>query len=382
MYIDAAGRQHHDQQGLGHAPLGRRRHQQEDEGDRHRRQPILGPRRHLPEWHGDAANRTVRPADDLPALPHGSFGWGGSGRRGVKYRGRRLFMPRSLAVSAGGCAAMCARCAKRMGRNPRLVYFSPRLLRYNTPMSTGSATSGMLPSQFLQLPRWLEGTGDSPRFCKRSRRGEAATIDGAWNSSASLVTATLGLHAPATLLAVLAHPRDLDFWDEDIFSFSGIRAVPPFPPGMRSPTADTVLDEIGGKRLPRLAQLESDQPPKVLLTTIQALLQPVPNREQLAAASQTAARRPGNRRSKNSRLAGRARLSTHGSGRNRRRIQPAQRHPRRFSPDAEAPYRLEFVGDEIESIRQFSPETQRAWATCKRRIEITARKEPRPEPGS
>jgi transcription-repair coupling factor (superfamily II helicase) len=31
-----------------------------------------------------------------------------------------------------------------------------------------------------------------------------------------------------------------------------------------------------------------------------------------------------------------------------------------FSPDAEAPYRLEFVGDDIESIRQFAAETQRS----------------------
>src|SRR5262249_6905629 len=31
-----------------------------------------------------------------------------------------------------------------------------------------------------------------------------------------------------------------------------------------------------------------------------------------------------------------------------------------FSPDAEAPYRLEFFGDEIESIRQFAPLTQRS----------------------
>src|SRR5262249_24962056 len=31
-----------------------------------------------------------------------------------------------------------------------------------------------------------------------------------------------------------------------------------------------------------------------------------------------------------------------------------------FSPDAEAPYRVEFFGDEIDSIRQFAPETQRS----------------------
>src|ERR1043165_7627630 len=42
-----------------------------------------------------------------------------------------------------------------------------------------------------------------------------------------------------------------------------------------------------------------------------------------------------------------------------------------FSPDAEAPYRLEFLGDEIESIRQFSPETQRSLGDVQA-IEITA----------
>src|SRR5262249_45419021 len=31
-----------------------------------------------------------------------------------------------------------------------------------------------------------------------------------------------------------------------------------------------------------------------------------------------------------------------------------------YSPDAEAPYRLELFGDEGESVRQFSPQTQRS----------------------
>src|SRR5207247_7997624 len=42
-----------------------------------------------------------------------------------------------------------------------------------------------------------------------------------------------------------------------------------------------------------------------------------------------------------------------------------------FSPDAEAPFRLEFFGNEIESIRQFSPETQRSLGDVQA-IEITA----------
>src|SRR6185369_4149608 len=42
-----------------------------------------------------------------------------------------------------------------------------------------------------------------------------------------------------------------------------------------------------------------------------------------------------------------------------------------FSPDAESPYRLEFFGNEIESIRQFSPETQRSLGEVQA-VEITA----------
>ena len=57
------------------------------------------------------------------------------------------------------------------------------------------------------------------------KKGQAATVDGAWNSSAALAAATLGLQAPKTLLIVLAHPRDLDPWAEDLVSFTGSGAV-------------------------------------------------------------------------------------------------------------------------------------------------------------
>src|SRR5439155_23409786 len=115
-----------------------------------------------------------------------------------------------------------------------------------------------------ELPRWLEGVGGFPPLLPALQAGQAATVDGTWNSSAALVTATLGLRAPATLLIVLAHPRDLDAWDEDLVSFAGIRAVT-FPSWDALPNADTVIDEIGGRRLRVLRQLESDTPPRLLL---------------------------------------------------------------------------------------------------------------------
>ena len=46
-----------------------------------------------------------------------------------------------------------------------------------------------------------------------------------------------------------------------------------------------------------------------------------------------------------------------------------------FSPDAEAPFRIEFLGDQIESIRQFSPESQRSLGDLQA-VEITAQYSP------
>ena len=114
-----------------------------------------------------------------------------------------------------------------------------------------------MPAGLAELPDWLEAAEGFPAVVEGLLRAQAATIDGAWNSSVSLVAATLARHAPATLLVVLAHPRSLDDWATDILSFSGIH-VSVFPAWDALPTADTVIDEIGGQRLRVLRQLESD----------------------------------------------------------------------------------------------------------------------------
>ena len=225
-------------------------------------------------------------------------------------------------------------------------------------MSAGSATVA-LPGRLQDLPRWLEGTGGFPALLQALQAGHAATVEGTWHSSASLVAAALGTHVPGTLLVVLAHPRDLDPWDEDLASFSGTRPVI-FPAWDTLPNAETVLDEIGGKRLRVLRQLESDRPPKLLLTTIQAIIQPVPNRTQFATHRKRL--RVGQDTPIEQIVAW---LLEQGFQR-MEAVDIGGEFSRRggildvFSPDAEAPYRLEFVGDEIESIRQFSPETQRS----------------------
>jgi transcription-repair coupling factor (superfamily II helicase) len=192
------------------------------------------------------------------------------------------------------------------------------------------------------------------------RQGRSATIDGAWASSAAVACAALAAEAPQTLLVVIAHPREVDAWAGDLASFSGLRPVV-FPAWDNQPSDPA--DEVASQRLRILKQLESAQPPRLVLTTIQALMQPVPDRAQLAANRRTLT--PGEVCDPEELAAW---LVAHGY-RPTEAVELPGEFSRRggildaFSPDAEAPFRFEFFGDEVESIRQFSPGTQRSLGT-------------------
>src|SRR6266478_6161029 len=86
-----------------------------------------------------------------------------------------------------------------------------------------------------------------PALVAALKNGHGATVDGAWGSSGALATAALGLHAPRTLVAVIAHPADLDGWLEDLASFAGVRPVV-FPAWDTLPTDNTHIDEVSGQR--------------------------------------------------------------------------------------------------------------------------------------
>src|SRR5438552_5335006 len=191
------------------------------------------------------------------------------------------------------------------------------------------------------------------------KNGHGATVDGAWGSSSALVAAALGLHTPRTLLVVIPFPRDVDGWTEDLASFAGVRPVV-FPAWDNLPTEETLLDEVAGQRLRVLRQLEASEPPRYFLTTIQALTQPVPDRGKLV---QQRRRLRVKEQVDPDVLA--AWLVEHGFKRTEVVELPGEFSRRGsvldvFSPDADAPYRLDFFGDEIDEIRQFSPLTQRS----------------------
>jgi len=195
-------------------------------------------------------------------------------------------------------------------------------------------------------------------------RGDSGTIDGAWGSSSALATATIAdalqqLDGPRrTLLVVTPRISDVDDVVADLASYFD---APPgvFPAWETLPQEQSVSDPIFGARLQLLNEVESSNPPRVIVASLPALLQPVPD---------SAERRQGTRRlivgesldleaflrwlvdrgfERQSAIERPGEFSVHGG------ILDV------FSPGAAEPIRVELFGDEIESIRTFDPETQR-----------------------
>ena len=188
------------------------------------------------------------------------------------------------------------------------------------------------------------------------RAGRSGTIDGVWGSSAPLAVAALASEAPAALLVVLPHPADLEFWARDLETFLG--TCPETFPAWE-PAHAFAIDEIQARRLALVKRLRAGQPAR-LLTTLPALMQPIPGPKALAALCRTL---------RVSQVIDPEELLhwlvSHGYTR-RETVELPGEFCRRggivdfYSPDAEAPCRIEFFGDEIASLRHFAPETQRS----------------------
>jgi transcription-repair coupling factor (superfamily II helicase) len=224
-----------------------------------------------------------------------------------------------------------------------------------TPTSTVARST----LRFADLLRCLETTDGFEPLVIGLSAGRSGSIDGAWGSSGALAAAALGLRAQQTLLLVIAFPRDLDGWAEDIGTFAGRRPVI-FPAWDDGASDSDPLDEIAGQRLRVLKQLEAAEPPRFVLTTMQALLQPVPDRARLAE---------GRRVLRGGETVDIDELSRWLVERGYKRGEAVElpgEFSRRgglldvYSPDADSPFRLELFGDEIESIRRFAPQTQRS----------------------
>ncbi len=235
----------------------------------------------------------------------------------------------------------------------------PRVSRKAVALPAHVAPTTAPAVEFKDLTRQIQRASGFPEALAALKNGRAATIDGAWGSAAGLISAALGLHAPTTLVIVLAHISDVDDFRDDIAVFAGITPEV-LPAWEKLPREQDAGDEVFGKRLRVITRLAGAMPPRLIVTSIQALLQPVPRREVLVRMS----RRIGVGDSLPvEELA--SWLLERGMMRSEVVEVPGEFSLRGgifdvFPTDATEPVRIEFFGDEVESIRPFDAESQRS----------------------
>lgn len=189
------------------------------------------------------------------------------------------------------------------------------------------------------------------------RDGSEATIDGAWGSSSALACVALSQRSDGSLVVILPHEKDVDGFLSDLAGF-GVEAQC-FPSWTALPQELSIIDPVLANRLRILRSFESAAPPKIVVTTIHALLQPVPDREARTVASRTI--RVGSELDLED-------LTGWLIDRGFERVTAIELPGEfcihggivdLFSPDMTEPIRVELFGDEIESIRLFDVESQR-----------------------
>lgn len=221
------------------------------------------------------------------------------------------------------------------------------------------------PERLLELPGRLLAHQGFSEVVASLLAGHGATLDGVWGSSCALVAAALASQAPGPLVVVCPHQHDVDVFRDDLSLFSSLR--PETFPAWGALADDRVIhDELFGDRLRLLKSLAaSDAPrlagtPRVIVTSIQSLLQPVPSRETLA--QQTQQLRVGKELEIQPFLKWLVESGFHATTAVELPGEFSQRGGilDLFAPDWFDPVRIEFFGDEIESIRRFEVASQRS----------------------
>jgi transcription-repair coupling factor (superfamily II helicase) len=213
--------------------------------------------------------------------------------------------------------------------------------------------------ELKDLTREIQRAPGFPELLAALKNGKSATVDGAWGSAAALASAALGLHAPRTLVILLAHVGDVDDFRDDVATFAGI-APEVFPAWDKLPREQSAADEVFGRRMRVLKRLSSANPPRLVVAPFQATLQRVPTPEALARMSRMV-------------TVGElipvedltAWLLERGMSRAEVVEVPGEFSARGgildvFPTDASDPVRIEFFGDQLESIRPFDVESQRS----------------------
>lgn len=236
-----------------------------------------------------------------------------------------------------------------------------------------SSVSQQAPDSLADLTALIESAPGFSDVLNSLHSGNSGAIDGAWGSSCALSTAAILRQSPEhTVLVVVPAIRDIDDFIDQLAEFvPNSVELRSFPAWETLPDEHDVTDSVFAARLGTVRFLTDIGPDSgeassgrndqsaVIVTCLPALLQPVPARSDIAAATRrisvgetlatepllewlmertfervTAVELPGE-------------FCVHGG------ILDI------FPPTESAPIRIELFGDEVESIRSFDVETQR-----------------------
>ena len=227
----------------------------------------------------------------------------------------------------------------------------PKLLPTKAPVSAADAVR--------RLAAQLELHTDFAGVLSALTAGGSGSLAGIWGSARALAAAALERRCPGTLTIVLPHARDVDGCRDDLALFSAAESAS-FPAWESQLGQRVAHDEIFAARLRVLKRLAGPQPLPAVVTSIQALMHPVPSRVELAAATRRL--RTGAALDLEEFVRWLVQQGLHST--------TAVELPGEFSarggildvfaPDAEAPLRVELFGDAIESLRIFEPGSQRS----------------------
>ncbi|QDT71466.1 transcription-repair coupling factor [Lacipirellula limnantheis] len=226
-------------------------------------------------------------------------------------------------------------------------------------METAAGETVDASAALRRLPAQLATHADFSEVLASLAAGQAGTLGGVWGSSRALVAAALGQHCPRTLTVVLPHAADVDSLVDDLTLFTDLE-VEAFPATEADAGDRVVQDENFGQRQRLIKRLVGGSAPRIVVTSIQSLLQPLPSVEQLAAATQRIA--VGKRLD----LEAFTRWLAARGCRGTTAVELAGEFSLRggildvFPPDATDPLRIELFDEEVESIRTFDVATQRS----------------------
>ncbi len=205
---------------------------------------------------------------------------------------------------------------------------------------------------------------------RRVQSARTLRLNGVWGSSAALTAAALGKLCDKPVLFVVNHLDDADSLADDIEVFlktsrKAEGVVHQFPAWEAQLATDHVSDEVTGERLRLLTLLaqpadQRDEKVEFIVTPIMALLQPVPTRDALAESRLTL------RRSASFPPDDLLAWLVDAGYEHVEQVDQQGEFAHRggivdvFPPGASFAVRVEYFGDELESIRKFDLDTQRS----------------------